>query len=261
MELGIDGNVALCTAASSGLGLASAKALAREGANVAICGQTQENLESAGESLREIGDGEVLAVQADITDPDHVTALVEQTVDRFGGIDHVVTSAGGVPSGPFTAMDDDDWYQAHEMLVMSAVWTYREARPHLVDSPAGTIVAIASRTTQEVADALVLSNAVRRGVVGLVKTLSREFAPAVRSNVVLPGAHETPRITELIEQAVDRGDVPDYDAGYDDWADDVPLDRIGEPAELGAVVAFLSSEQASFVNGAAVPVDGGSLRS
>jgi len=261
MDLGIDGNVALCTAASSGLGLASATALAGEGADVVVCGRTESTLESASDQLRAAGDGEVLAVQADVTDPDHVTALVDRTVDRFGGIDHVVTSAGGVPSGPFTEMTDEDWYDAHEMLVMSAVWTYREARPHLEDSDAGTIVAIASRTTREVADALVLSNSVRRGVVGLVKTLSREFAPEIRSNVVLPGAHETPRIRELIEQAVERGDVPDYDAGYDDWAEDVPLDRIGEPQELGDVVAFLSSERASYVNGAAVPIDGGSLRS
>ena len=261
MNLGIEGNVALCTAASSGLGLASAEALAREGAHVSICGTTEQRLETAGEQLKQAGDGDVLAVEADITDTDHVSAFVEQTVDRFGGLDHVITSAGGVPSGPFTEMDDRDWYGAHDMLVMSVVWTCREVRPHLEDSDAGTIVAITSRTTQEVADDLVLSNAVRRGVVGLIKTLSREFAPAVRASTVLPGAHETPRIEELIEAAVERGDVADYDEGYADWADDVPLDRIGDPRELGDVVAFLSSDRASYVNGAALPVDGGSLRS
>jgi len=261
MDLGIEGNVALCTAASSGLGLASAEALAREGAHVAICGTTEGHLESAGEQLQEAGDGEVLAVQADITDPDHVSAFVEQTVDRFGSLDHVVTSAGGVPSGPFVDMADRDWYGAYDMLVMSVVWTCREVQPHLADSDAGTIVAITSRTTQEVADDLVLSNAVRRGVVGLIKTLSREFAPDVRANTVLPGAHETPRIEELIEQAVERGDVADYEEGYAEWADGIPLDRIGDPRELGEVVAFLSSDRASYVNGAALPVDGGSLRS
>jgi len=261
MDLDIEGNVALCTAASSGLGLASASSLAREGAHVAVCGGTEKHLQTAGEQLRDCGDGEVLAVQADITDPDHVSAFVEQTVDRFGGLDHVVTSAGGVPSGPFVEMDDGDWDDAYDMLVMSAVWTCREVYPHLEASDAGTIVAITSRTTREVADSLVLSNSVRRGVVGLVKTLSREFAPAVRVNTVLPGAHETPRITDLIEQAVERGDADSYEEGYEDWAADVPLDRIGDPRELGDVVAFLSSERASYVSGVALPVDGGSLRS
>jgi NAD(P)-dependent dehydrogenase (short-subunit alcohol dehydrogenase family) len=261
MNLGIDGNVALCTAASSGLGLASAETLAREGATVALCGQTESNLETAKRQVREAGDGEVLAVNADITDQAQVSAFVEQTVDRFGGIDHVVTSAGGVPSGPFTAQTSREWYDAYDMLVMSVVWTFEETYPHLRESDAGTAVAITSRTVQEVADDLVLSNAVRRGVVGLVKTLSREFAPEVRVNTVLPGPHETPRIEQLIEDAVERGDVEEYEEGYEDWASGVPLDRLGNPRELGDVVAFLSSERASYVNGAAVPVDGGALRS
>ena len=261
MDLGLDSDTALCTAASSGLGYASAAALAREGANVAICGYTPEHVERAERQLRELSDDAgVLAVEADITDPDELTAFVETTVDEFGGLDRVVTSAGGPPSGPFRETDDRDWYQAYDMLVMSVVWTLRAARPHLIES-GGSIVAITSRTVREVADGLVLSNSVRRGVIGLIKTVAREFAPGVRANAVLPGAHETGRIEELIEAAVERGEVPDYEAGYEDWAADVPLDRIGEPGELGDIVAFLASDRASFVNGAALPVDGGSTRS
>jgi NAD(P)-dependent dehydrogenase (short-subunit alcohol dehydrogenase family) len=260
MDLGVEGNVALCTAASSGLGLASAEALASEGVDVAVCGQTESHLASAGKRLREAGDGRVLTMEADITDPAHVSAFVEETVERFGRLDHVVTSAGGPPSGPFLETDDRDWYQAYDLLVMSVVWTLREAHPHLRDS-GGSAVAITSRTVREAADDLVLSNAVRRAVEGLVRTLAREFAPEVRVNTVLPGPHETARIEELIEAAVERGDVPDYEAGYQQWAADNPLERIGEPRELGDVVAFLASERASYINGAAVPVDGGSTRS
>jgi 3-oxoacyl-[acyl-carrier protein] reductase len=260
MDLGVEGNVALCTAASSGLGLASAEALASEGVDVAVCGQTESHLASAGERLREAGDGGILTMEADITDPAHVSAFVEETVERFGRLDHVVTSAGGPPSGPFLETDDRDWYQAYDLLVMSVVWTLREAHPHLRDS-GGSAVAITSRTVREAADDLVLSNAVRRAVEGLVRTLAREFAPEVRVNTVLPGPHETARIEELIEAAVERGDVPDYEAGYQQWAADNPLERIGEPRELGDVVAFLASERASYINGAAVPVDGGSTRS
>jgi len=260
MDLGLEDNIALCTAASSGLGLASATALAEEGADVAVCGRGETRLDDAAEQLREAGDGEVLTVEADITDPTEIAALVERTVAVFGGLDHVVTSAGGPPSGPFLDTDDRDWYQTYDLLVVSVVWTLREAYPHLQNS-GGSVVAITSRTTQEVADDLVLSNAVRRTVEGLVKTLAREFAPAIRVNTARPGPHETARIEQLIEAAVDRGDVPDYRAGYEEWAADNPLGRIGEPRELGDVVAFLASERASYINGAAVPVDGGSTRS
>lgn len=261
MDLGINGNTALCTAASSGLGLASATALAEEGVDVAICGRTEAHLEEAKTQIQNAGDGAVLAVEADITNPDHVSAFVEQTADELGGIDHVVTSAGGPPSGPFADISDEDWYDAYELLVMSAVWTLRESRPYLEESDAGTAVAITSRSVREVIDGLVLSNSVRRAVTGLVKTLSREFAPDVRVNAVLPGAHETSRIENLVEAAVERGEFESYEEGAEDWGADIPLGRIGDPRELGDVVTFLSSERASYVTGTALPIDGGSMRS
>jgi len=260
MDLGIEGDAALVTAGSAGLGLASADALAREGCDVAVCGRTQSRLDDARETLDAAGDGDVLTVRADITDRDAVEAFVEATVDEFGGLDHVVTSAGGPSSGPFLDTDDEEWYDAYDLLVMSAVWTTRAAYPHLADG-GGTVVNVTSRSVMEVVDDLVLSNAVRRGVIGLMKTQSREFAPEVRVNAALPGAHETSRIEELVEESVERGDYDSYEEGLDDWAAGVPLDRVGDPAEFGAVVAFLSSERASYVNGAAVPVDGGSTRS
>jgi len=110
---------------------------------------------------------------------------------------------------------------------------------------------------KEAIDSLVLSNSVRMSVIGLEKTLSKELAPEVRANAVLPGAHETSRIEELVKQAVERGDYEDYEDGLEDWSAGVPLRRVGEPRELGDVVAFLSSERASYLNGVAVPVDGG----
>jgi NAD(P)-dependent dehydrogenase (short-subunit alcohol dehydrogenase family) len=261
MELELDGNAALFTAASSGLGLASAETFAAEGADVAICGRSADRLAEAEATLEELGDGEVLAVEADITERADVEHFVAETVETFGGLDHVVTSAGGPPSGPFLDMDDGDFYTAYDLLVMSVVWTTREAYPHLQESDAGTIVNITSRSVQEVIDGLVLSNSVRRAVIGLMKTQAREFAPDVRVNAVLPGAHETSRIEDLIEQNIERGEYESYEEGLDDWSDGIPLERIGDPEELGEAVAYLSSDAASYVNGAAVPVDGGSLRS
>ena len=261
MDLHIEGNVALTTASSSGLGFASAEALAAEGAHVAVCGRTPAHLESAREQLESTGSGEVLTVEADLTDRDEVEAYVETVADEWGGIDHVVTSAGGPPSGRFLEMDDDDWYGAYETLVMSAVWTTRFAYPYLSDSDAGSIVAITSRSVREVIDDLVLSNSVRRAVIGLVKTQAREFAPDVRVNAVLPSAHETARMEDLISDAVERGEYDSYADGLEDWGETVPLGRIGQPEELGDVVAFLSSERASYVTGTALPIDGGTMRS
>ncbi|MDY7081132.1 MAG: SDR family oxidoreductase, partial [Halobacteria archaeon] len=121
----------------------------------------------------------------------------------------------------------------------------------------GTVVNITSRSVKEAIDALVLSNSVRMSVIGLEKTLSKELAPEVRVNAVLPGPHETSRIQELVEQGVERGDFESYEDGLKEWSEGIPLERIGDPMELGNTVAFLSSEKASYINGVAVPVDGG----
>ncbi|ELZ28396.1 short-chain dehydrogenase/reductase SDR [Halogeometricum pallidum JCM 14848] len=257
MDLQIDGNAALVTASSSGLGKASAKALAREGVDVVINGRDGDRLEEAREEIVEVADGDVVAQSGDLTDADDVTNLVETTVEEFGRLDHLVTSAGGPPSGGFLDTDDEDWQQAYDLLVMSVVRLAREAEPHLREGDGGTIVTITSRSVKEALDNLVLSNSVRMGVIGLEKTLSKEFAPEVRANAVLPGPHETSRIQDLVNAAVDRGEYDSYEEGLQGWAGN-PLERIGDPMELGNTVAFLSSPESGFINGAAVPIDGGS---
>ena len=261
MDLGIDGNAAVVTAGTAGLGLASAEALAREGCDVAVCGRDEDRLSRAEAHLEAIDGGDVLAVQADITDESEIEGFVGAAIGEFGRLDHVVTSAGGPPSGPFLETSDEDWQNAHDLLVMSVVRLVRAAHPTIAEDGGGTIVNITSRSVREVIDDLVLSNSVRRAVIGLMKTLSHEFAPKVRANAVLPGAHETGRIEELVEQGVDRGDFENYEAGLEEWSEGIPLERVGEPRELGETVAWLSSDRSSYVNGAAVPVDGGSTRS
>ncbi|MFB6135778.1 MAG: SDR family oxidoreductase [Halobacteriaceae archaeon] len=260
MDLGLEGETAIVTASSSGLGKASAASLVGEGANVVVCGRDQERLDGAVADLRDLGAGEVVGVQADITDPDAIGGLVDATVEEFGGVDHVVTSAGGPPSGAFLDTSERDWYEAYDLLVMSLVRVLKESHDHLVESDAGTVTAITSTSVSEPIRGLVLSNAVRRGVVGLVKTVAREWAPDVRANVVMPGPYETNRLRNLVEADVERGRYDTYEEGLEEKADAVPLDRVGQPGELGDVVAFLASERASFVTGANVPVEGGRLR-
>ncbi len=256
MDLQIDGNAALVTASSSGLGKASAKALAREGVNVVINGRDEDRLGDAKAELEGIGAGSVIAQPGDLTSKSDIEALVATTVDEFGTIDHLVTNAGGPPSGPFLDTDDEDWYQAYDLLVMSAVRLAREAEPHLRDGE-GTIVNITSRSVKEAIDSLVLSNSVRMSVIGLEKTLSQELAPDVRTNAVLPGPHETNRIRDLVQQAVDRGEYDSYEEGLSDWASN-PLERVGDPMGLGNTVAFLSSPLSGYINGTSILIDGGS---
>lgn len=259
MDLELDGSNALVTASSSGLGKASATALAKEGANVVINGRDEERLAETVDELSDLGEGEIVGVQGDLTVAEDIENLVDRTVEEFGGIDTLVTSAGGPPSGPFMETDDEDWYQAYDLLVMSVVRVVRAAAPYLKESDHGSMTFITSRSVKEPIDSLVLSNSVRMAVVGLEKTLSRELAPEVRANSVLPGPHETSRIQDLVEQAMERGDFDSYEEGLADWADGIPMGQIGDPMEFGAAVAFLASPRAGFINGVALPVEGGTM--
>ena len=257
MNLGIEGDAALVTASSSGLGKASATALSREGADVVINGRDEDRLATARAEIEEVAAGRVVTQQGDLTVEKDVEGLVERTVDEFGGLDHLVTSAGGPPSGAFLETTDEDWYEAFDLLVMSVVRLVREAAPHL-RADGGTVVNITSRSVKEAIDSLVLSNSVRMSVVGLEKTLSTELAPEIRVNAVLPGSHETSRIENLVEAAVERGEYNSYEEGMRARGESVPIGRVGDPMELGDTVAYLCSERAGNINGQAVVIDGGS---
>ncbi|WP_129113530.1 SDR family oxidoreductase [Halegenticoccus tardaugens] len=261
MNLGIDGNAALVAASSSGLGFASAEVLAREGADVMINGRDEDRLEAARDELESVARGRVLTQRADLTVEADVDALVDAALSEFGGLDHLVLNAGGPPSGPFLETSDEDWYFAYDLLVMSAVRLVRGTADALRDGEGGTIVAITSRSVKEAIDSLVLSNAVRMSLVGLTKTLSKELAPDVRANAVLPGPHETERTQQLVRDAVERGEYESYESGLETRSSAIPLRRLGDPTELGDVVGYLSSERSSYINGAAIPVEGGALKS
>lgn len=259
MDFEIDGNAAIVTASSSGLGKASAKALAREGVNTTLNGRNEERLEEAHQEVQDIAPSgtDVIAVPGDLTKEEDLQRLVDETVDEFGRLDHLVTSAGGPPSGPFLDIDEEDWYYTYDMLVMSVVRLAHLAEPHLKKDGGGTIVNITSKTVKEASDNLVLSNSVRSAVTGLAKTLSIEFAPEIRTNSVLPSSIGTARSIELLEQAVERGELESVEEGLDQKGEGIPLQRVGDPMELGNTVAFLSSPKSGFVNGVAIPICGG----
>ncbi len=256
MRLDIEDNSALVLASTSGLGKASAEALAKEGADVTINGRKESKLERSVEELNSKSKGEVHGIVGDITKEEDIKRLVEKTVKNQDGLDHLVTCAGGPPSKAFVDTDDEDWYKNFDLLVMSVVRSVRESVEYLKKGE-GTIVNITSMSVKEAVPNLVLSNSVRMSVIGLMKTLSKELGPEIRANSVLPGPHKTGRIKELIEEELERGNIESYDEGLKRWTEDIPLNRLGRPAELGELVAFLSSPRSSFIDGAAIPIDGG----
>ena len=240
MDLGLRGRTAIVCGASSGLGLAIAEALVTEGANVAMFARRRDVLQREADRLG------ALAVRGDLIVPKDLARLVEQTVGAFAGIDILVNNGGGPPPGPASGMTDDAVEGAVELLLLSAIRLTNLCLPYLEASGRGRIVNIESSSVRAPIDNLALSNALRPGVVGWMKTLAREVGPkGVTVNTIAPGRIDTERLRSL----GGGGDVSQ-----------IPLGRLGEPAEIAAVACFLASDRAGYVTGAVVPVDGGLTR-
>lgn len=257
MDLGLQDKVALVAASSRGLGRACAHTLSVEGAKVAICARTNKSLRAAADEIASETGNQVLAIVADLTSARDCKRVVQETVEFFGGLHVLVTNNGGPPTGYFFDFDDNDWYRAIDLTLLSAIRLIRAAVPHMREEEWGRIINITSVSVKEPLDNLVFSNSLRPGVVGMARTLANQLAAdGITINNVLPGYILTDRVIELAEkQAKAQGKTPDEIlAGF---AAPVPVGRVGKPEELAAVVAFLASQQAAYVNGASILVDGG----
>ncbi|HEY7149786.1 MAG TPA: SDR family oxidoreductase [Gaiellaceae bacterium] len=236
MDLGLGGRTAIVCGASAGMGLATAEALSAEGANVAMFARRRDELEREAERLG------ALAVRGDLTNPKDLKRLVDKTLEAFGGIDILVNNGGGPPRTNALELTDESVEDAVELLLLSAIRLTNLCLPHLRGSGHGRVINITSSSVREPLDNLVLSNAVRPGVIGWAKTLAREIGPdAVTVNSIAPGRIETARLL--------AGDVTT-----------IPLGRVGQPREVAEVICFLASDRASYVTGAVIPVDGGLTR-
>ena len=257
MDLGLKDKAALVTAASKGLGKAAALQFAREGARVAICART-ELVDKAADDIRRETSADVLAVRADVTQPADVERLIDATVQKFGGLDILVTNAGGPPSGVFDNFDLEAWQKAVDLILLSAVRLIKIALPHLRRSSAPAILTLTSVSTIQPIANLTLSNSIRLAVVGLTKTLSQELGPdRIRVNSILPGWTYTERVDEIMKaRAAKSGRAPEEEAALITAAN--PLKRMGRPDEFANVAVFLCSPAALYVNGVMLQVDGGS---
>jgi 3-oxoacyl-[acyl-carrier protein] reductase len=254
MDLGLSGARAFVGGASGGLGLAVAEALVAEGVRVALVARSADRLEANARRLR----GGALAVPADLSAPDGPASAVARVVNAFGGLDLLLVNSGGPPLGRFEEVGDTAWQAAIDGVLWMVIRTVREALPHLRSSDRGAIVVGLSSSVREPIPGLTTSNALRPGIVGLIKSLVPEIAP-VRINGFAPGRVATARIKELDAARAAAAGVDSAEIEHR-MVERIPLARYGEPAEVGRVAAFLLSPAASYVTGAIVPIDGGMVR-
>jgi 3-oxoacyl-[acyl-carrier protein] reductase len=250
MDLGLEGTAAIVGGASAGMGLAIARALAAEGSSVTMCARGEDRLRESAASI-----AGAITIAGDVRDQAILQRLVDETVSARGRLDIVVNNAGGPPPGTFESTPDEAWADAFELSLRSAVRLTRLALPHLRASGRGRIVNITSWSVREPIPNLMLSNAIRPGVVGWAKALAHEVGrDGITVNTIAPGKVATGRMRELWESR------PDPAAAEAEDIASIPVGRMGQPEEIAAAVAFLCSEAAAYISGAVLPVDGGALR-
>lgn len=259
MDLGLQDKVALVAAASRGLGKAAALELAREGCRVSICSRT-ETIHEAADELRGVTGREILGIQADVAKAQDVKRFVAQTIERFGEIDILIINAGGPPPGGFLDLDPQAWREAIELTLMSAVHLLYQVVPHMLERGQGSIVTTQSYSVKQPIEHLILSNSLRLGVIGMMKSLANELGPqGIRVNSINPTWTMTERVDQLMADRAERNETRKEDE-ISKLAEAIPLGRIGTVEEFGRAIAWLASPAASFIHGHALMFDGGAVK-
>jgi 3-oxoacyl-[acyl-carrier protein] reductase len=256
MDFGLKGKRAIVMAASRGLGYASALGLAREGCRLVICSRDQSRIEAAADSIRKATGTDVTALVADVSSAAEAKRLVDASVSAYGGLEILIHNAGGPPAGETLAMTDEQWQKAFEQNLLSFTRSVSAAAPEMKKAGYGRIITIASSSIKQPIPNLALSNALRAGVWGIAKTLSRELAPqGILVNVIAPGRIDTERIAELDAANAQKIGKSVEDVRKASVAS-IPLGRLGRPEELANLVVFLASQAGSYITGQAITVDG-----
>ena len=257
MDLGIKGKIALVTAASRGLGRGCAQHLAAEQCRVAICARDEGAVKQAAEELAGFTGAEVVGFGVDVSKPEDVGQLLENVRQSLGDPQILVTNAGGPPPGTFASTPLEEYEKALNLNLMSAVNLIHGVVPSMKTGGWGRIIAVTSISVKQPIANLLLSNMARAGLTGFLKTLSTELAPfGITVNALLPGTHKTSRIEQLVKDTATRENKTEEEI-YQDMMDAIPSKRIGDPADFGAAAAFLAGNQAQYITGQNLLVDGG----
>ena len=260
MNLGIKGRVALVAGASKGLGRAVARGLALEGASLALCARRRTFLDETASSIIEETGAPVWTRPTDVSDAGEARRFVQEAAARYGTVDILVNNAGGPPSLTFFDITDEQWEAALRLNLLSTVWLSREALPYMRKQRWGRIINMTSVAVKQPIEGLMLSNAVRAGVIGFAKTLANELAvDNVLVNNVCPGYMLTDRVKELSEVLAENRQE-NAEAIIRGWEENLPLRRLGKPEEFADLVVFLASERASYITGTSIQIDGGYYR-
>ncbi|MGC8850270.1 MAG: SDR family oxidoreductase [Candidatus Bathyarchaeia archaeon] len=261
MDLGLKDRVAIVTGSSRGIGKAIAYGLAREGAMITVCARNEDLVKKTAEEVGCLTGTEVLPVKVDLSKGEEIKHMVNVTVRKFGKVDILVNNTGGPPSKLFTETLEKDWNEAVDLLLISVVNCCMEVIPYMKENRWGRIINMASFAAKQPAERLILSNAIRAGVLGLTKTLANELAEyGILVNSVCPGWTLTGRVMELARSIADKTGKTS-DEVISEWASSIPLKRLAQPEEIADMVVFLASERASYVTGAVIQVDGGFIKS
>jgi 3-oxoacyl-[acyl-carrier protein] reductase len=257
MDLGLKGKTALVTAASRGIGYASAMTLAKEGANIVMCARGRAALDQAADEIRNNSTVSVVAQTADVTSQDDIDRLVARTTAEFGGCDILIAIGGSPARGAFEDINEDLLRQGFEMTILALFRMVKAVLPHMRANKWGRIVTVQARSVREPIPALTVSNATRPGAAGLIKYLSREVArDGVLLNTILPGRI----LTERFRQGAEKAQVS-HENYIQAQAKELPMGRLGDAQEVADAVAFLVSARASYINGVTLAVDGGQILS
>lgn len=261
MDLGLTGKVALVTGSSKGIGRAIAARLAREGCQVVLCSRGEDALKAAADTIEAATGSRPYYRTCDLTRTDDVCELVADVQDRFGRIDLLVANSGGPKRGNFLDYDDEAWREAFEASALATIRLIREVLPHMERLGSGSILTITSSSVKQPITGHWLSNVMRPGVLGLVKTLALDLAPkGIRVNNIAPGRIITERVRTTDERAAREKGVTVEEA-QKGQLQRVPMGRFGAPDEIADAAAFLLSERASYITGNTLHVDGGMVRS
>jgi 3-oxoacyl-[acyl-carrier protein] reductase len=257
MDLQLKGKCALVTGSSRGLGYATALALAKEGCRLAVNSRDEAKISAAAQKIAVETGAKVIGLAGDVTDPEAPERIIGEAVQALGGLDILVTNAGGPPAGTFESFDDAAWQKAIDLSLMSHVRLIKAALPHLRQSKAASVLTVTSYSVKQPIQNLVLSNSIRAATVGLTKSLALELGrDGIRFNSILPAWTETERVAELMTfRAKQNGTTVEYE--IDKQSKDSPLGRMGTPEEFANAAVFLVSPAASYITGVMLAVDGG----